>query len=169
MGAVSSFIASKPFRSRTQRRVLGRIVTTCPDPALMVVRLVLGAIMSAHGAQELLGGFGGEGLEATLSLFSEKLGIPAGLALLVILAEFLVGIGLVVGCLGRVAAAGILMAMTGALSMVHARYGFFMNWSGKQEGEGVEVHLQVLALSPVILLRGSGPYSVDPRPAQTLR
>jgi putative oxidoreductase len=87
--------------------------------------------------------------------------IPALFAFLAIAAEFFGGLGLVVGLLGRVAAAGIAANMLVAVAMVHARFGFFMNWTGAQKGEGFEYHLLVLAIAATLIAKGSGALSID--------
>src|SRR6476646_8112197 len=138
-----------------------RLMKTSNDAALTVLRLVLGMIFFAHGAQKLLGWFGGNGFAATMNGFTQYLHIPAPLAVLAISAEFFGGLALIVGGLGRVAAAGIAATMITAVAMVHLRYGFFMNWSGAQKGEGFEYHLLAIAAASVILMRGSGAFSLD--------
>ena len=126
-----------------------------------MLRLVLGIVMFAHGAQKVTGWFGGEGFTATMKIFTQQMGIPAPLAFLAIAAEFFGGLGLIVGLLGRIAAFGILCNMIVAMLMVHARFGFFMNWFGKQKGEGFEYHLLAIAIALAILIKGSGAFSID--------
>ena len=87
--------------------------------------------------------------------------VVAAVAALVILGEFFGALGLITGTLGRAAAFGILATMTGAILMVHAKVGFFMNWAGTQQGEGYEFHLLALAMAALIVWKGSGAYSVD--------
>jgi putative oxidoreductase len=87
--------------------------------------------------------------------------IPAPLAFLAIAAEFFGGIGLLAGLLGRVAAFGIAVNMVVAILTVHLPNGFFMNWSGQQKGEGFEYHLLALGITTVIMVKGSGAWSVD--------
>jgi putative oxidoreductase len=93
--------------------------------------------------------------------FSEQMEIPVPLASLAIAAEFLGGIGLIFGLLGRLAALGIAAIMLVAMLKVHGRYGLFLNWFGSQEGHGIEFHLIALALSVAIIVDGSGPFSLD--------
>jgi putative oxidoreductase len=126
-----------------------------------VVRLVLGVLFFAHGAQKALGWFGGPGFSATLAGFTQHMGIPSFLAVLAILAEFLGGIGLIIGLLSRVAAFGIAVNMSVAIAVVHGQHGLFMNWQGSQGGEGIEYHLLVLAITILVMVRGSGAWSVD--------
>jgi putative oxidoreductase len=83
------------------------------------------------------------------------------LAFCAIAAELVGSLGLVAGFLGRIGAFGIAMNMTVAIATVHFRYGFFMNWSGNQKGEGFEFHLLALTLAAIIILQGAGKWSVD--------
>jgi putative oxidoreductase len=137
-----------------------RLLGTSNDVALTSLRLVLGVVFFAHGAQKMLGWFGGYGFHATMGFFGH-LGLPAPVALLVICTEFFGGLGLIVGLLTRIAALGIGGEMIGAIFMVHLPNGFFMNWAGNQKGEGVEYHLLVLAIAATLLLRGAGAFSAD--------
>src|SRR6476660_5418712 len=138
-----------------------RLISTDNDRMLTFMRLVLGAVFFAHGAQKLLGWFGGFGYTATMAAFSQQMGIPAALAFIAIAAEFFGGIGLVSGFLGRVAALGISIDMLVAIRKVHLHNGFFMNWYGNQKGEGFEYHLLVLAIGLLLVVRGSGAWSLD--------
>src|SRR5574338_1438172 len=106
--------------------------STSDDPALTLARVLLGAVMFAHGAQKALGWFGGYGWDGTMGFFTQQMGIPSVFAVLAILAEFLGGLGLITGLFGRIAAFGILSNMVVATAMVHSKVGFFMNWYGAQ-------------------------------------
>jgi putative oxidoreductase len=140
---------------------LRKILRTDNDYVLMLPRVVLGVIFLAHGAQKVFGWFGGAGFDQTMKAFVQGMGIPAFFAVLAIMAEFLGGIGLLVGLLSRIAAVGIAINMMVAVLLVHARYGFFMNWSGHQQGEGFEYHLLALAVAFLVLVRGAGACSLD--------
>jgi putative oxidoreductase len=137
-----------------------RLLGTSNDVALTSLRLVLGVVFFAHGAQKMLGWFGGYGFHGTMGFFAH-LGIPAPVAFLIICTEFFGGLGLIVGLLTRIAALGIGGLMIGAIFMVHLPNGFFMNWAGTQKGEGIEYHLLVLAMAAMLLLRGAGAFSAD--------
>jgi putative oxidoreductase len=126
-----------------------------------VLRLTLGVVMFAHGAQKVLGWFGGTTLPVTINTFTEKMHMPLGIVLLVIAAEFLGGLGLIVGLLTRIAAFGIACDMAGAVALVHWHNGFFMNWFGKKAGEGFEYHLLVIAIGIALIIRGGGALSID--------
>jgi putative oxidoreductase len=137
------------------------LLGTDGDWVIATVRIVLGVVIFAHGAQMALGWFGGAGLQSTLRIFREILRIPAPLALLAVAAEFLGGLGLIVGLLSRVAAVGIAVVMCVALLAVHLKFGFFMNWYGEKQGHGVEYHILVLALATVVIFKGAGALSLD--------
>ncbi|MFZ0914266.1 MAG: DoxX family protein [Candidatus Korobacteraceae bacterium] len=138
-----------------------KLFATSNDFALTVVRLILGVTFFMHGAQKMLGWFGGYGFHATMGTFTHYLGIPAPLAFLAICAEFFGGLGLLVGLLSRIAALGIMVNMLVAIATVHHVNGFFMNWTGQQKGEGFEFHLLAIALAIVVLIKGSGAVSID--------
>jgi putative oxidoreductase len=140
--------------------MLDRLMHTRPDPMLFVGRVVLGIVMLAHGSQKVFAAFGGRGLDATYGFFA-AFGIPPWLGTLAIAAEFGGAILLLVGLIGRLAAAGLIVNMLVAVLVVHGRFGFFMNWANTQQGEGVEFHLITIALLLTVLVHGSGPLSVD--------
>jgi len=131
------------------------------DWVITMVRIVLGVVFFAHGAQKALGWFGGAGLQTTVRVFREHLRIPAPLALLSVAAEFLGGLGLIVGLLSRIAALGIAVVMIVALVAVHGKFGFFMNWYGEKQGHGIEYHILVLALALAVMVKGAGAFSLD--------
>jgi len=135
----------------------------------LILRVTLGVVMFPHGAQKLFGWFGGFGFAGTMGFFTEKMGIPAVLAFLVIITESLGSLGLIVGFLTRLTAFGIFCIMVVAIAMVHWPHGFFMNWSGKQAGEGFEYHLLVIGIAVVLMLYGAGKWSVDRQIAQRMR
>jgi putative oxidoreductase len=138
-----------------------KLFATSNDFVLTVVRLILGVTFFMHGAQKMLGWFGGYGFHGTMGFFTQQMGIPAPLAFLAICAEFFGGLGLLVGLLGRIAALGIIVNMLVAIATVHHVNGFFMNWTGQQKGEGFEYHLLAIALAIVVLIKGSGAVSID--------
>jgi putative oxidoreductase len=140
--------------------MIKRLCQTTNDPVLTIVRLTLGVVFFAHGAQKALGWFGGYGFAETLGAFS-KMGMPVVLGLLVILIEFLGSLALICGLLARVASGAIILLMAGAVAMVHAQFGFYMNWFGQQKGEGFEYHLLAIGLAFVVLIRGAGAWSID--------
>ena len=127
----------------------------------LILRLALGIVIFPHGAQKVLGWFGGYGLSATLNTFTETMGIPLFFAVLAVSAEFLGSIGLIVGFLTRIAALGIGSVMVVAALMVHLPNGFFMNWYGNQKGEGFEYHILATAIALALIIKGGGSWSID--------
>jgi putative oxidoreductase len=141
--------------------MIRKLYATDDSITTSLLRVVLGIVFFAHGAQKMLGWFGGFGFSATMELFTSVLHIPAPLAFLAIAAEFFGGIGLIVGFLTRIAAFGIGVNMLVAIMKVHHAFGFFMNWTGTKKGEGFEFHLLVLAMVAFLVIRGAGAFSVD--------
>lgn len=123
------------------------------DWALLVARVLAGVIFMAHGAQKLLGAFGGPGLSAVVQMMG-----PLGY--LVTVGEFFGGLGLVLGFLSRFSAASIIVIMLGAIGMVHAKFGFFMNWVGRQAGEGFEYHLLAIGILLPVVIAGPGRFAI---------
>ena len=136
-----------------------RIVS--PDISLLIARVVVGVVVMAHGAQKLLGWFGGYGFAGTIDYFTQTVGIPYLLGLLIILVESFGMVALVAGLFSRVLSAGVIFIMAGAIAAEHGKFGFFLNWSGSLGGEGFEYHLLVVALASIVVLGGPGMFSVD--------
>lgn len=137
-----------------------RFLRTDNDVAALIMRLALGLVMFPHGAQMVLGWFGGYGAAATIQGFS-KMGLPPFITVLMMLAEFPGSVMLIVGFLTRLAALGVGCVMLAAVLLVHAQVGFFMNWAGVQKGEGFEYHILALGLSIALLIKGGGALSLD--------
>ena len=141
--------------------MLRKLFATEDSAATSLLRFVLGVVFFAHGAQKMLGWFGGQGFSGTMGMFTGYLHIPPPFAVLAIAAEFFGGLGLLLGFLTRIAAFGIAVNMVVAVAMVHINFGFFMNWSGTQKGEGFEYHLLALAVTAFLMIRGAGAFSLD--------
>lgn len=136
-------------------------MTSAQRYAVTIVRLTLGVIFVAHGAQKVLGWFGGAGWSGTIEAFAKQ-GMPAPVTALIMIAEFFGGLGVLFGCLTRIAAFGPAIVMTGAIVLVHLKNGFFLNWflvPGK--GHGMECNLAYLAMAVAVMLAGPGALSVD--------
>jgi putative oxidoreductase len=136
------------------------IFSTTEDISPTIARVALGIVYFAHGAQKMLGWFGGYGFSATMGFFTSQ-HIPAWLAFIVICTEFFGSIALLLGLLGRLSAFLIAFEMLVAVALVHSHFGFFMNWTGQQKGEGFEFHILALALLLIVIIKGSGAASVD--------
>lgn len=136
------------------------LIGTNADWVVGIIRIVLGIIFFAHGAQKMLGWYGGPGLANSMRTFTEHLHLPSTLAFLVIAGELFSGIGLIVGLFSRIAGLVIVVTMVGAIATVHFRFGLFLNWFGTQEGHGIEFHLLAIALALVVVVKGAGALSV---------
>jgi putative oxidoreductase len=140
--------------------MLRKLMQTDDDAGMLIVRVFLGLVMFPHGAQKLLGWFGGHGFAATMQGMT-AMGLPAVVVLLVILVESFGAVGLITGFLGRFCAFGVFCVMVGAIFTVHLHNGFFMNWEGTQKGEGFEYHLLAIGMAIAVMIKGSGRASID--------
>lgn len=127
----------------------------------LILRLALAAMILPHGAQKLLGWFGGYGFKGTMQYFTGTAGLPAIIAFLVIMGESVGGVLLLAGVGTRVAALWVGAIMLGAMLTVHWQNGFFMNWFGANKGEGIEFFLLALGIVAALVISGGGKFSVD--------
>jgi len=140
------------------------------EGAVLAIRIPLGVIFFAHGAQKVLGIFGGKGLSSTIQVFSEALGIPAFLTVIAAFTEFLGGIAVIFGFLTGLSSLGISIVMLVAILKIHIHAGFFMNWfnlPGKEHG--IECNLALLGMALFLLFYGPGKYSLDQLIANKLK
>lgn len=140
--------------------MLRKLFQTDNNVAGLVARIALGIVILPHGLQKLAGAFGGYGFSATIGYFTST-GIPVIIAFLIIMAESFGSLGLITGFLSRFSAFGISLVMLGATFLVHLPNGFFMNWSGQQQGEGFEFHILALGLALLVMIFGGGKWSID--------
>lgn len=130
--------------------------------ATLLIRVTLGIVIFPHGAQKLLGWFGGYGYTGSMGFLTGTAHLPYIIALLVILIEFFGSLFLIFGFLTRLAALGMLIEFIGTIVVVHGQNGFFMNWGLiPNKGEGFEYHLLVLGISIALLIAGGGKASLD--------
>jgi len=140
---------------------INRLIATEGGIGALVLRVPVGAVLAAHGAQKLFGWFGGYGLEGT-GQWMASVGFSPGylMALLAGSAEFFGGIALIVGLLTRPAAA--IAAFTMAVAMtVHLPNGLFVS------NNGYEYALTLLAATLALTLTGAGQFSIDQRLSHT--
>lgn len=141
--------------------ILERLVRTDGGAAPLIARVGLGLVIFPHGAQKVLGIWGGHGLQATMDSFQQWFGLPYLVTVLVAAAEFLGALALMLGLFSRFVAATLVLVMAGAVILV-TRGHFFMNWYNQpQYGEGFEFHLLAVALGLIVMIRGGGKYSLD--------
>jgi putative oxidoreductase len=129
---------------------------------LLIVRVFLGVIFFAHGAQKVFGLFGGPGLKGTIGYFRSSLGVPPALAVLAALVECFGGLAVFVGLLTRLAALGLVVVMLVAVAKVHWRNGFFLNMSLQPgKGHGFEFNFALIGMALALLVGGGGAKSID--------
>jgi putative oxidoreductase len=138
-----------------------KIFKTSNDWTGVVTRLTIGLILFPHGAQKMLGWFGGYGFAGTMGFFTDTMHLPWLIGFLVIVIEFIGSLFLIAGFASRIWSALTIILMAGIILSSHINNGFFMNWFGNQKGEGYEYHLLVIGLSIATLINGSGKYSID--------
>lgn len=137
-------------------------LTNRNDNVALIARVALGIVIFPHGAQKLLGWFGGFGFDGTMGYFTETLGIPWILGMLVILIEFFGSLFLIAGFATRVAAFAVIGTFIGIVVTSHADSGFFMNWSGQaNQLEGLEYFILLFGLALISFIAGGGRASVD--------
>lgn len=137
------------------------LTTNLNNWTALVARIALGITIFPHGAQKLLGLFGGNGYAGTMGFLTTQAGLPYILALLVILIEFFGSLFLIFGFLTRFAAIGFTGLFLGVISTATLQNGFFMNWNGTQKGEGIEYFILLFGLTIITLILGGGKASVD--------
>lgn len=137
------------------------IFNTRNDWSAFIIRLTAGIILFPHGAQKMLGIFGGYGFSGTMNYFTDVLHLPWMIGFLVIFIEFAGAIALILGFASRIWAASVIVLMIGIILTSHIDNGFFMNWFGNQKGEGFEFHLLVIGICASLVVSGSGRLSID--------
>jgi putative oxidoreductase len=115
---------------------------------LLVLRIVVGIIMVAHGSQKLFGLFGGMGIAATVKWMG-----PVGY--LVAIGEFFGGLGIIFGFLTRFSAAALIVIQIGAIVKVHWANGFFLG-----QKPGFEYNLSLIGILISLLIAGPGRYAI---------
>lgn len=164
-------MATKPMNLETTlpgehvaraRRALSQWLSARQQWAPLTLRLPFGVIFFAHGAQKVLGWFGGYGWHGTMQYFTQSLHIPAPVAAIAILVELLGGLALLAGVFTRCAALLAAVEMLVAAILVHLPNGFFLNWMNEpNKGHGIEYNVALIGASLALMLLGGGRLSVD--------
>ncbi|MEO8852388.1 MAG: DoxX family protein [Ginsengibacter sp.] len=142
---------------------MNKIIGTNPNNNVaLIARLALGLTIFPHGAQKLLGWFGGYGFKGTMGFFTMQMHLPYLVGLLVILIEFFGSLFLIFGFVTRFAALGFIGVFMGVVITDNASNGFFMNWNmAPNKGEGWEYFIMLFGLAIIVLISGGGKASVD--------
>jgi putative oxidoreductase len=135
------------------------LIETNDDRIAMLARLVLGIVVVPHGAQTLLGWFGGSAIPGALGFYAGS-GVAPFLGWLGTSVEFFAGVALLFGLVGRIAALAIAADLLAA-AVSNWDVGFFMNWNGTLQGEGFEFHILAITLALIVVICGSGALSLD--------
>jgi putative oxidoreductase len=134
--------------------MLKALLKTDNNKGSIFLRLALGIVMFPHGAQKVLGWFGGQGAAKTIEIFTTKVGLPVIAVILLMITEFVGAICLIGGFFTRVFALAIGLAMAICAFGNHLQNGFFMNWMGSQKGEGFEFHIVVVGIALALAVKG---------------
>lgn len=138
------------------------LATNSENTAALFARIALGVVVFPHGAQKILGWFGGYGFDGTMGFLTGTAGLPSFIALLVIFIEFFGAIFLIAGFATRLAAIGILCNFIGVVVTSNLNNGFFMNWYAQpNKGEGLEYFILLFGLAIISLIAGGGRASAD--------
>jgi len=138
------------------------LATNSESTTALLARLALGIVVFPHGAQKLLGWFGGYGFDGTMGFLTNTAGLPSVIALMVILIEFFGSLFLIAGFATRLAAIGILGNFIGVVVTSNLNNGFFMNWYAQaNKGEGLEYFILLFGLAIISLVAGGGKASAD--------
>jgi putative oxidoreductase len=139
---------------------LDLLLGTYPSWSRLVVRLALGVVFFAHGAQKVFGWFGGHGLKATMQTFERFMKIPPAATAVAAFLECVGGLALIVGVLARPFALGLIVVMLVAVAKVHWANGFFLATQPGQ-GNGWEFNFVLIAMALAVVIGGAGALSID--------
>lgn len=138
-----------------------KLLKTTPNIGFSISRWTLGIVMFPHGAQKLLGLFGGYGYSATMDALTSQMGLPSIIAFSVIMIEFFGSVSLILGFFSRFWSLALTGMFIGIILTTQLEHGFFMNWYGNQAGEGYEFSLLIIGLALSVFINGSGKWSLD--------
>lgn len=151
------------------KTITKNLLNTNDNNAAVILRLILGIVLFAHGAKDMLGWFGGYGFSATMQFFTETAGLPYLVGLSVLSLQFFGSLLLLAGLTTRLIALGVLGMFMGMIITVHYQHGFFMNWFGTKGGEGFEYHILVIGIAAALIVLGGGAWSLDRKLSDLIR
>jgi len=143
------------------RTLIHRLTATEPLTTPLILRIAFAIVLWPHGAQLLLGWFGGYGFSGSMQYFTTQAGLSSFIAFFVIFLEFFGSLFILLGLFTRLAAIGTLILFVGMIATVHQHFGFFMNWYGNLKGEGFEYHLLGIGILLSLIISGAGKASLD--------
>ena len=143
------------------KRLIHRLTATESTTVPLILRITFAIVLWPHGAQLLLGWFGGYGFQGTMQYFTQSAGLPQVIAFLVIFLQFFGSLFILFGLFTRLTAIASIILFIGMIFTVHQQFGFFMNWYGNMKGEGIEYHLFGIGILAALTLAGGGKYSLD--------
>jgi putative oxidoreductase len=138
-----------------------KIFATSDSWSSAALRFFLALVIFPHGAQKLLGWFGGYGFNSSISFLTNSVGLPRFVAFLVIFLEFIGAIALIAGIATRLIAISYIALAIGIVFTSHIQNGFFINWFGNQPGEGYEYFILWIGIAVALVINGAGKYSLD--------
>lgn len=141
--------------------MINKLFRTNESYTPLILRVLLGLVIFPHGAQKLLGWFGGYGFSGTMSFFTETVGLPWVMGFLVIILESIGAIALITGIGTRIIALSYVLLALGIIFTSHIQNGYFMNWFGTQTGEGYEYFILWIGMAVGLFISGGGKYSID--------
>ncbi|WP_198780595.1 MULTISPECIES: DoxX family protein [Shewanella] len=138
------------------KALITKTLTSAPSLAPLALRIPIGIILLAHGAQKLFGWFGGYGLEGT-GQWMASIGLTPGylMALMAGSSEFFGGLFLLFGLLTRPTALVLSFTMVIAIFSVHIDNGLFLT------NNGYEFGLALLAATASLAISGAGRFALD--------
>lgn len=149
------------FKHKKFTTVKNKIFNTPDSWTFVVLRVILGLVIFPHGAQKLLGWFGGYGFAGSMNYFTNTVGLPWIIGFLVIVLEFFGALALIAGIATRIISALYIVIAIGIIFSSSIQFGFFMNRFGNQGGEGYEYFLLWIGIAIALLFNGGGKYALD--------
>jgi putative oxidoreductase len=138
-----------------------KLIATDNSYSWLILRVLLGTVMLAHGVQKAFGWFEGFGWTNSVNYFTHTVGLPAPLAAFIIFIETIGAVLLIIGFAARINVVLMGIVIAGAFFVNHLPNGFYMNWFGNHKGEGYEFDILFWAITAVLAINGSGKFSID--------
>lgn len=140
--------------------ILEKLTSSEPSATPLILRITFAVVLWPHGAQLLLGYFGGPGYSNSMAMFS-LFGLPGIISFLVIFLQFFGSLFILTGFFIRITALASIVLFIGMIVKAHLSFGFFMDWTGTSKGEGFEYQILVIGILLSLVVKGAGTYSID--------